>query len=169
MRWRSADRIVLPGVGAFADCRRGLDAIAGMVEALDERVRDRRPAVPRHLRRHAADGRARARIRGHATASAGSRGEVDRIAPADPTLKIPHMGWNTLERDQAASAARRHPGRAAGPARLFRAFAIICSRPTAPTWWRRPITAARSPPSSGATPSSAPSSIPRRASGSGWR
>ena len=38
---RRADRIVLPGVGAFADCRRGLDAVAGMVEALDERVRSR--------------------------------------------------------------------------------------------------------------------------------
>ena len=35
---RRADRIVLPGVGAFADCRAGLDAVTGMVEALEERV-----------------------------------------------------------------------------------------------------------------------------------
>ncbi len=53
-----------PGVGAFADCRRGLDAVGGMVEALNESVRGARPAVPRHLRRHAAHGRARPRIRG---------------------------------------------------------------------------------------------------------
>ncbi len=43
---RRADRIVLPGVGAFADCRRGLDAVAGMVEALDERVRSRGQPFP---------------------------------------------------------------------------------------------------------------------------
>ena len=36
---RRADRVVLPGVGAFADCRRGLDAVPGMVEALEETVR----------------------------------------------------------------------------------------------------------------------------------
>ncbi len=36
---RRADRIVLPGVGAFADCRRGLDAVEGMIEALEETVR----------------------------------------------------------------------------------------------------------------------------------
>ena len=59
---RAADRVVLPGVGAFADCRRGLDAVPGMVEALNETVRDERPAVPRHLCRHAADGGARPRI-----------------------------------------------------------------------------------------------------------
>ena len=62
---RRAERVVLPGVGAFADCRRGLDAVTGMVEALDENRAARRPSVPRHLRRHAADGRARPRIPGH--------------------------------------------------------------------------------------------------------
>ena len=40
-------------------------------------------------------------------------GEVDRIAPSDPALKIPHMGWNTLNMLRAAPAARRHPARAA--------------------------------------------------------
>ena len=63
-----ADRVVLPGVGAFADCRRGLDAIPGMVEALEQSVRKKRPAVLRHLRRHAIDGRARPRISGDAGA-----------------------------------------------------------------------------------------------------
>ena len=61
-----ADRVVLPGVGAFADCRRGLDAIRRHGRGAREGVREQRPAVPRHLRRHAADGRARPRIRGDA-------------------------------------------------------------------------------------------------------
>ena len=60
-----ADRIVLPGQGAFADCARGLAAVAGMRQAI-ERATARRHAVPRHLRRHAAHGRARAGARGHA-------------------------------------------------------------------------------------------------------
>ena len=59
-----AEHIVLPGVGAFADCRRGLDAVPGMVEALEGRGAPPRPAVPRHLRRHAVDGDARPRVRG---------------------------------------------------------------------------------------------------------
>ena len=55
----AADHVVLPGVGAFADCRRGLDGVSGMVEAMDEAVRQ--PAtVPRHLRRRAAHGDAQA-------------------------------------------------------------------------------------------------------------
>ena len=57
----AAERIVLPGVGAFADCRAGLDRLPGMVEALDQAVRRQGRPVPRHLRRHAAHGRGRAR------------------------------------------------------------------------------------------------------------
>ena len=79
---------------------------AGMVEALNERV-NRRGAVPRHLRRHAADGRARARIQGHPPGSAGSPARCGDRA-LDPALKVPHMGWNTLNARQAAPAARRH-------------------------------------------------------------
>ena len=95
-RWRSADRVVLPGVGAFADCRRGLDAV-------------RRHG--RGARRNACATRGRPFLgicvgmqlmaeRGReyeVTPGLGwIAGEVDRIAPADPALKIPHMGWNTL-------------------------------------------------------------------------
>ncbi len=58
-----ADRIVLPGVGAFADCRKGLEALDGMVDAMTEAVRDKARAVFWYLRRHAADGDARQGIR----------------------------------------------------------------------------------------------------------
>ena len=111
----AADRIVLPGVGAFADCRRGLDAVPGMVEALTEAVRERRPAVPRHLRRHAAAGDARPRIRDHAGPRLDPRRRRRRSRPTDPALKIPHMGWNTLHprpRPRRCSTASR-PARTA--------------------------------------------------------
>jgi len=97
-----ADRVVLPGVGAFADCRRGLDAVDGMVEALEEAVRRKaRPffgicvgmqlLAERGLEYEIKEG------------LGWIAGEVDRITPSDPELKIPHMGWNTL------NVARAHP------------------------------------------------------------
>ena len=90
-----AERVVLPGVGAFADCRRGLDAVSGMVEALDTRVRRQgRPFLGICV------GMQLMAVRGReyeVTAGLGwIPGEVDRITPSDPGLKIPHMGWNTL-------------------------------------------------------------------------
>jgi glutamine amidotransferase len=91
----SADRIVLPGVGAFADCRRGLDAVDGMVEALDEAVHQKgRPflGICVGMQLLAERGREYEVTEGLGWIA----GEVDRIAPADPHLKIPHMGWNTL-------------------------------------------------------------------------
>jgi imidazole glycerol-phosphate synthase subunit HisH len=91
-----ADRVVLPGVGAFADCRRGLDAVAGMVDALNESVRARgRPflGICVGMQLMAERGREYEVVEGLGWIA----GEVDRIAPSDPTLKIPHMGWNTLE------------------------------------------------------------------------
>ena len=51
-----ADRIVLPGVGAFADCRSGISAVDGMDEALRHAVEDKGAPLFRHLRRHAAHG-----------------------------------------------------------------------------------------------------------------
>jgi len=91
-----ADRVVLPGVGAFADCRRGLDAVVGMVEAPNESVRARgRPflGICVGMQLMAERGREYEVVEGLGWIA----GEVDRIAPSDPTLKIPHMGWNTLE------------------------------------------------------------------------
>jgi glutamine amidotransferase len=90
-----ADRVVLPGVGAFADCRHGLDAIGGMVEALDTRVRAQgRPflGICVGMQLMAERGREYEVTEGLGWIP----GEVDRITPDDPGLKIPHMGWNTL-------------------------------------------------------------------------
>jgi glutamine amidotransferase len=97
-----ADRIVLPGVGAFADCRRGLDAITGMVEALNARVRQQgRPflGICVGMQLMAERGREFEVTQGLGWIA----GEVDRIMPSDPALKIPHMGWNTL------NVAKSHP------------------------------------------------------------
>ncbi len=90
-----AERVVLPGVGAFADCRRGLDAVAGMVEALETRVRRQgRPflGICVGMQLMAERGREYEVTQGLGWIA----GEVDRITPSDPSLKIPHMGWNTL-------------------------------------------------------------------------
>ncbi|HVV78568.1 MAG TPA: imidazole glycerol phosphate synthase subunit HisH [Pseudolabrys sp.] len=90
-----AERIVLPGVGAFADCRRGLDAVPGMVDALEENVcKKGKPffGICVGMQLMAERGREYQVTPGLGWIS----GEVDRIAPKDTSLKIPHMGWNTL-------------------------------------------------------------------------
>jgi glutamine amidotransferase len=113
-----ADRVVLPGVGAFADCRRGLDAVPGMVEALDETVRRKgRPffGICVGMQLLAERGREYEVTEGLGWIA----GEVDRITPSDAGLKIPHMGWNTL------NVARPHhllDGLALGPQGLHAYF-----------------------------------------------
>ena len=90
-----ADRVVLPGVGAFADCRRGLDAIPGMIEALETAVRKiSKPffGICVGMQLMAERGREYQVTPGLSWIA----GEVDRITPSDANLKIPHMGWNTL-------------------------------------------------------------------------
>jgi glutamine amidotransferase len=94
-----AERVVLPGVGAFADCMKGLSAVPGMVEALREKVlKEGAPflgicvgmqlmaTVGVEFGRHAGLG--------------WIAGEVVRITPSDPALKIPHTGWNELKIEQ---------------------------------------------------------------------
>lgn len=91
-----ADRIVLPGVGAFADCRRGLDEIPGMIEALEQSVRkDGKPffGICVGMQLMADRGREYQVTPGFGWIA----GDVDRIVPSNPDLKIPHMGWNTLD------------------------------------------------------------------------
>jgi glutamine amidotransferase len=91
----NADRIVLPGVGAFADCRRGLDAVPGMVDAMKDAVIDRgKPflGICVGMQLMATRG-----LEKQPTAGLGwIHGDVAQIRPDDPSLKIPHMGWNTL-------------------------------------------------------------------------
>ncbi|WIY52841.1 imidazole glycerol phosphate synthase subunit HisH [Devosia sp. YIM 151766] len=92
---RKADRIMLPGVGAFADCKAGLDAVPGMVEALEEKVIEGGApflGICVGMQLLASEGREK-------TVTPGLNwipGAVEKIAPADPGLKIPHMGWNTI-------------------------------------------------------------------------
>jgi len=91
-----AEHIVLPGVGAFADCRRGLDAVPGMVAALEVAVRQRgRPflGICVGMQLMAARGLEYEIVEGLGWIP----GDVGLIRPSDPGLKIPHMGWNTLD------------------------------------------------------------------------
>ena len=91
----AADRIVLPGVGAFADCKAGLDAVAGMRDALETSVRVKcRPFLGICV---GAQLMAERGLEFRITPGFGwIKGDVKAIKPKDPTLKIPHMGWNTL-------------------------------------------------------------------------
>jgi glutamine amidotransferase len=94
-----ADRIVLPGDGAFPACRAALGAVDGMVEALHDAVGRR--AVPFMgicvgMQMLASLGREYHDVAGLDWIG----GEVVRITPTDTTLKVPHMGWNDLVIDQ---------------------------------------------------------------------
>ena len=97
-----ADRIVLPGVGAFADCMRGLEAVEGMRDVLEKSVRRQaRPflGICVGMQLMAARGLEHGVHKGLGWVE----GKVEPIMPADPALKIPHMGWNTLR------VAKIHP------------------------------------------------------------
>jgi len=91
----AAERIVLPGVGAFKDCRDGLMAVPGLVEAMREQVISKgRPflGICVGMQLMATRG-----LEHEVTPGLGwVAGDVKAIAPSDPSLKIPHMGWNTL-------------------------------------------------------------------------
>ncbi len=90
------DRIVLPGVGAFADCRQGLDAVNGMVDALHEVVIEKgRPflGICVGTQLMATRGLEKITTPGFDWIS----GDVCVIEPNDPSLKVPQIGWNTLD------------------------------------------------------------------------
>jgi imidazole glycerol-phosphate synthase subunit HisH len=91
-----AERIVLPGVGAFKDCRNGLLAVAGMREALQEQVITKgKPILGICVGMQLMATRG---LEHEVTQGLGwIAGDVKPIAPTDKTLKIPHMGWNTIK------------------------------------------------------------------------
>lgn len=111
-----ADRVVLPGVGAFGDCRAGLDALPGMVAALTDSVLGRRRpflGICVGMQLLATTGREH----GEHAGLGWIPGEVVPLTPADPGLKVPHMGWNELQ-----FAAGAHPLLDGLPARAHAYF-----------------------------------------------
>jgi glutamine amidotransferase len=101
-RVASADRIVLPGVGAYADCRRGLDAVDGMQQALIDAVETSgRPflGICVGMQLMSSRGLEKTTTQGFGWIE----GDVTEMVPSDPALKIPQIGWNTLE------LAKPHP------------------------------------------------------------
>lgn len=98
----SADRIVLPGVGAYADCRAGLDAVPGMVEAIEEAVGGKgRPflGICVGMQLMSSRGLEKTVTRGLGWIE----GDVVEMTPSNPAFKIPQIGWNTLK------LAENHP------------------------------------------------------------
>ncbi|MFN3545929.1 MAG: imidazole glycerol phosphate synthase subunit HisH [Mesorhizobium sp.] len=94
-RVRTADRIVLPGVGAYADCAAGLHAVAGMWEAIDEStLKMGRPflGICVGMQLMSERGLEKTTTRGFGWIA----GDVKEIEPSDPSLKIPQIGWNTI-------------------------------------------------------------------------
>jgi imidazole glycerol-phosphate synthase subunit HisH len=90
-----ADRVVLPGVGAYADCRAGLDAVPGMVEAIDTVVaKQGRPflGICVGMQLMSERGLEKTITNGFGWIA----GDVKEIEPSDPSLKIPQIGWNTI-------------------------------------------------------------------------
>jgi glutamine amidotransferase len=116
-----AERIVLPGVGAFAHCMQGVSAIAGMIDALEARVRCE--GVPFlgicvGMQLLADEGVEHGSTKGLGWIS----GTVRGIEPA-PGLKVPHMGWNDV------SPARDHPVVAAGEAYFLHSYHFDATDP----------------------------------------
>ena len=92
----AADAIVLPGVGAFADCYRGLSSLDGMIEALNDQVIAKaKPflGICVGMQLMASVGREHGEHKGLGWID----GAVELLTPSDPALKIPHMGWNQLQ------------------------------------------------------------------------
>lgn len=92
----SADRIVLPGDGAFRDCRENLAAVDGLEAALHEAVHVKgRPFLGICVGMQLLA--SRGLERGETAGLDWIPGDVVPLKPADPSMKVPHMGWNTLD------------------------------------------------------------------------
>lgn len=101
-RVRTADRVVLPGVGAYAECLAGLMSVAGMMEAIDEAVVQRANpflGICVGMQLMSERGLEKTVSKGFGWIA----GDVREIEPSDPALKIPQIGWNTL------TLAKPHP------------------------------------------------------------
>lgn len=138
---KDAERVVLPGVGAFADCMKGLTAVPGMIEALREKMlKEGAPflgicvgmqllaTVGVEFGRHAGLG--------------WIAGEVVKITPDDPSLKIPHMGWNELKKVQSHALLEGIP--AGSHAYFVHSFQLVPALPEdliATTDYGGPLTA----------------------------
>ena len=123
-----AERIVLPGVGAFADCKRGLQALPGMVTALEEAVLKKgRPFLGICV------GMQLMAERGHEhgvhEGLGWIGGDVIPLAPKDVSLKIPHMGWNILHMNEAPHALLRDVEEGAD-VYFVHSFVLDCRSPT---------------------------------------
>lgn len=132
---RKADRVVLPGVGAFAHCRDALWGIAGMVDAMAEAaLQAGRPflgiCVGMQL---LAD---RGEEHGVHTGLGWIAGDVGPLTVADPALKIPHMGWNDV------TPTVPHPLIAPGEAYFLHSYAFTGADVLAVTRHGGPVTAA---------------------------
>ena len=125
-RVRSAERIVLPGVGAFADCKAGLAARDGMIEALEDAVLRR--GVP--FLGICVGMQLMARVgheHGEHEGLGWIDGEVGPLEPGDQTLKVPHMGWNDLAlKGEPHPILRDLPGHA--HAYFVHSYGLTCRR-----------------------------------------
>ncbi len=140
----AADRIVLPGVGAYGDCKRGLEAVPGLLDTLEDVVRRKgRPFLGICVGMQLMSERG---LEFQVTPGFGwIKGDVQAIRPRDTHLKIPHMGWNTL------NVAMAHPlldGIATGPdglhAYFVHSFHLAATEPrvvVAETDYGGPVTA----------------------------
>ncbi|WP_338446265.1 imidazole glycerol phosphate synthase subunit HisH [Pelagerythrobacter marensis] len=120
---RAADRIVLPGVGSFRACARGLTSIPGLVEAMDERVRvGGAPflGVCVGMQLLADRGLEHGTTRGLGWIG----GEVRAIERTDPAIKVPHMGWNDV-----APTAHAGPVLEEGEAYFLHSFHFAVDEP----------------------------------------
>ncbi len=124
---RKADRVVLPGVGAFADCYAGLMAVDGMFEALSEVVLEKgRPffGICVGMQLLATKGLEHKEQKGFDWVP----GKVQALEPNDPNLKIPHMGWNELHFDEVHPVFADLPGEA--HTYFVHSYHFVCDDPS---------------------------------------
>ncbi|WP_296616177.1 imidazole glycerol phosphate synthase subunit HisH [Sphingomonas sp.] len=132
---RGADRIVLPGVGAFGACAAALRAVPGMIEALDQRVRrDGAPflgiCVGMQLMADVGE------EMGDHEGLGWIKGRIRLLTPTDPAAKVPHMGWNDVR------PTLPHPLIEAGEAYFLHSYAFEGEDVVATTDHAGPVVAA---------------------------